>query len=131
MAMLADEGAVRAAMAALHANGGFEVVLRLPGLASSGAEAEELGLATPQFQDVPLGPAVWRKAGANSALLLAGGSVAEVLGARDFLSTQGMFQNAVGLVIAGVLYVIKDIEPLFVAGVAAAFRVTVEGPSWA
>ena len=129
--MGAEEGAIRAAAAVLYATGGFEVILRLPGLAAGGSDAEELGLATPQFQDVPVGPAVWRKAGVDKALLIAGASVAEVVGTRDVAAAQSLFQSAVGLVIAGVLYVIKDSEPLLVGGVPAAFRIRVEGPTWA
>lgn len=131
MATLAQEGAIRAAVAALYANGGFQVVLRLPGLAVSGSDAEQLGLATPQFQELPIGPAVWRSAGVNTALLVAASSIADLVGARGFASAQSLFQSAVGFVVDGVLYVIKDSEPLSIAGLPVAYRVTVERPAWA
>jgi hypothetical protein len=130
MATLAEEGALRAACTALHANGGFDVVLRLPGLAVSGSDAEQLGLGTPQFQDVPVGPAVWRKVGVNKELLLAASAVTGLLGSLSFVSAESLFESAVGVVVGDVVYVITQCQALCVAGVPSAYRLKVQEPSW-
>ena len=130
MATISDEGAVAAAVAALRTNGGFQVVLRLPGLAVSGSQAEELGLATPEFQDLPLAPAVWRKVGVNTGLLLDAGSVVALVGSQAFESAKDLFEAAVGVVVSGNLYAITKSEPLMVAGVACAYRLTLETQVW-
>ena len=127
---ISEEGALRLAEATLCANGGFPVILRMPGLAVSGADAEQLGLATPQFQDVPVGPAVWRKVGVDSALLLAAGTVGDLVGSQGFASAESLFQTAVGVVVDGVLYGITKSEPLARAGVPCAYRVSVKEPAW-
>lgn len=127
---ISEEGATRLAVSTLWASGGFEVVLRLPGLAVSGADAEQLGLASPQFQDVPVGPAVWRKAGVDSALLLAGSAVADLVASEQFASAESLFQAAVGIVVDGVLYTIAKSEPLMRTGVPCAYRVTLREPAW-
>ena len=131
MATMSDQGVIRAAMAALCANGGFQVLLRMPGLAASGADAEQLGLATPQFQDVPVSPAVWRKVGLDTALVLGGSAVANLLGSQQFASAESLFEAAVGVLVGDVLYVITKAEPLVAAGVACAYRLSVQAPVWA
>ena len=131
MATISDKGAVRAALAALCANGGFQVALRLPGLAVSGSDAEQLGLATPQFQDVPIGPAVWRKVGVNKALVLGASAVTSLMGSGVAASAESLFQTAVGVAVGEVLYVITKAEPLMVAGIACAYRLSLQEPAWA
>lgn len=131
MAAVSSEGVLRAAMTALYANGGFEVVLRLPGLAVSGNDAEQLGLATPAFQDVPVGPAVWRRTASTSDLLLGAHAVSELLGTTSFESAQEMFQAAVGIVVGDVVYALKGSDVIFVAGTACAYRLVLERPLWA
>ncbi len=131
MATTSDQGAIRAAMAALWANGGFQVAIRFPGLAASGSDAEQLGLGTPQFEDVPVGPAVWRKAGVNTSLVLGASAVASLIGSQAFAGAESLFQTAVGVVIGDVLYVITKAEPLLVAGTACAYRLSVKAPVWA
>src|SRR3978361_472843 len=96
---VSDEGAKRLAEAALRTNGGCEVVLRLPGLAVNGIDAEQLGLATPQFQDVPVGPAAWRKAGESASRVGGAAASAELVGSQGFASAEGFFQAAVGIVV--------------------------------
>ncbi len=131
MATISEEGAIRAAVASLYANGGFQVVLRLPGLAVSGSDAEQLGLGTPQFQDVPVGPAAWRKVGQDKALLLGASDVATLMGSERFPSAESLFQAAVGIVVGGMLYLITNNEPLLVAGIPCAYRLSLQEPAWA
>ena len=117
-------------MAMLCSNGGFSVTLRLPGVAVSGADAEQLGLSTPFFQEVQAGPAVWRKLGSTAALLIEASAIEKLVGSGGFASAKDLFEDAVGIVVDGVLYAIKDAEPLVVAGTPCAYRVTVEAPAW-
>ncbi|HLI77006.1 MAG TPA: hypothetical protein VKV02_08675 [Acidobacteriaceae bacterium] len=130
MATNCDEGALRAAATALRASGGFQVDLRLPGEAVSGNPAEELGLTAPQFQDVPLGLAVWRKVGNTAGLLLDAASVSSLLGSGAYGSAEVLFQTSVGVVVGGVLYAITKSEPLTVAGLPCAYRLSVQEPAW-
>lgn len=130
MATVSEEGALRAAETALLSGGGFNAFLRLPGLAVSGSDAEQLGLGTPQFEDVPVGLAVWRKAGETAALLLGASSINGLMGVRGFGSAQSLFQTAVGLVVDGVLYTIAHCEPLVIAGATCAYRLTTVEPTW-
>ncbi len=114
----------------LWSNGGFEVVLRLPGLAVSGSDAEQMGLGAPQFQDVPVGPAVWRKVGVNKALLLGSAAIAVLMGSQGFTSAESLFETAVGVVVDGVAYLITDCEPLMAAGTPCPYRLTVQAQAW-
>ncbi len=112
----------------LRANGGFPVLLRLPGLAASGDDAEQLGLATPTFQDEVVGPAVWRKLGVDNALVLGAASVTALMGARDFASAEALFEAAAGVLVDGVLYTISDSEPVVCDGAPCGYRLRLLGP---
>ena len=67
MAVSRRDAAVRALSALLKVNG-VRVRLRMPALASAGDEAEQLGLATPGFEDLELGPGLLRSAGTELLL---------------------------------------------------------------
>ncbi len=82
------------------------VLLRIPAPAASGADAEQLGLATPQFQDLPLYPAAFRKNQSTSKLLVSASAVAEIIGSRAFNSAEVLFETAAGVVVDDVLYTI-------------------------
>ena len=127
---VSEEGLRRLAEAVLWTNGGCQVDVRMPGLAVNGSDAEQLGLGTPEFQDVPVGPACWRKLGGTSTLLLGAACIAGLVGSREFSSAESLFQAAVGVVVEGVLYAINGCEPLMAGGVPCAYKLTVTGPSW-
>ena len=59
--------AVRAADVLLRAMGGRTAMLRMPAPAVAADVTEQLGIATPMFQDLPLRPVVYRKARATVA----------------------------------------------------------------
>ena len=120
--------AVRLAEVNLRTNGGFTVVLRLPGLALAGNGAEQLGLATPVFQDVPVGPAVWRKVGIDTVLLLGAVAVKQIVGTQEFASAEAVFESAAGLVVDGVFYTITSSEPIVAGGVPCGYRLAVLPP---
>lgn len=104
--LLCSDAAVRSADALLRANGGRAVLLRLPAPAVANNDSEQLGLATPQFQDVELAPATFRAAARTSTLLISGSAVKAVVGSLKFNSAEVLFETAVGVVIDGVLYTI-------------------------
>jgi hypothetical protein len=104
--LLCSDAAVRAADALLRTSGGRAVKLRMPAPAAAGNDGEQLGLATPQFQDVELAPAVFRKAVSTSTLLVSGSAVKAVVGSLQFNSAEVLFETALGVVIDDVLYTI-------------------------
>jgi hypothetical protein len=106
--LLCSDAAVRAANALLRATGGRAVLLRMPAPAVAGNDGEQLGLATPQFQDVELAPAVFRKAESTTTLLVSGSAVKAVVGSLQFNSAEVLFETALGVVVDGVLYTIMS-----------------------
>lgn len=120
--------AVRLAETALSSRGGCIALLRMPGLAISGDDSEQLGLATPTFQDEPIGPAVWRKAGLDTALLIGTTAVTALVGSTGFASAEAMFEAAAGIVVDGVFYTILNSEPIVSGDVSCGYRLSVVGP---
>lgn len=104
--LLCSDAAVRNADALLRANGGRAVMLRLPAPAVANNDGEQLGLATPQFQDVELAPAAFHAGAKTSTLLISGSAVKAVVGSLQFNSAEVLFETAAGVVIDGVLYTI-------------------------
>jgi hypothetical protein len=104
--LLCSDAAVRAADSLLRANGGRAVLLRLPAPAVANDDGEQLGLATPLFQDVQLAPAAFRQSAKTSTLLLSGSAVKAVVGSLQFNSVEVLFETAAGVVVDGVLYTI-------------------------
>lgn len=104
--LLCSAAAVRTADALLRANGGRAVWLRLPAPAAANNDGEQLGLATPQFQDVELAPVVFRKNASTSALLVSGHAVQAIVGSLQFNSVELLFETAVGVVVDDVLFTI-------------------------
>ena len=114
---------------ALRTSGGFSVMLRLPGLPAAVGDAAQMGLGTPGLQDVPVGPAVWRKDGQDTVLLLGGAAVAQMVGTDAFASAEVLFETAVGVVVSGVLYAITRSVAIVAGGVACAYRLEVAAPA--
>ena len=101
-------GAMRCADAVLSATGGRTVFLRLAAPAIAGSSAEELGLGTPQFQDVPLAPATFHKANDVTKLLVSASVVNALMGTLAYDSADVLFETAVGVLIDDLLYEITD-----------------------
>jgi hypothetical protein len=104
--LLAPNGsALRAADALLRLAGGRSVMLRLPASAVPSDPTEQLGLATPQFQDVPLGPVVFRKARPTGApgkpprweMLVSASAVQAIVGSLGSSSAATLFAAAFGV----------------------------------
>ena len=104
--LLCSDAALRAADTLLRANGGRAVMLRLPAPAVANNDGEQLGLATPQFQDVELAPVAFRRQAKTTALLVSGSVVKSIVGSLQFNSAEVLFETAVGVVVDGVLYTI-------------------------
>jgi hypothetical protein len=83
-------------------------LLRLAIPAAPGDDAEQLGLATPGFQDVPLGPATFHKANSVARLLVSASAVYPVVGSVGFDSADALFETAVGVLIDDLLYKITN-----------------------
>jgi len=128
--MALREGAIRGAEALLRAHGGRIVVLRMPGLAASGDDAEQLGLATPAFQDVMLGPVVFRKAESTAKLLVSGAAVQAIVGSMAFDSAGVLFEQAVGVVVDDVLYEVESCVASVSGGEAYCYAVELKAPVW-
>ena len=120
--------AVRLADTALRNHCGFLAMLRTTGISASGSDADQLGLGTPQFQDSPLGPAVWRKVGVDTALLVGASAVAGLVGSSEFASAEAMFEAAAGVVCEGIFYTITNSEPITSGGVPCGYRLSVQAP---
>jgi len=103
-----DGGAIRLADAVLRSGGGRTVLLRLTAPAVPANDAEQLGLATPEFQDVALSPATFHKANSVTKLLVSASAVHEVLGSLGYDSADVLFETAVGVLIGDVLYKITN-----------------------
>ncbi|MDP9050168.1 MAG: hypothetical protein M3O31_05495 [Acidobacteriota bacterium] len=97
--------ATRAADVLLRAMGGRSVMLRMPAPAVPSDAAEQLGLATPGFQDLPLSPVVFRKARAAVVagkttkweLLVSATAVENIVGSLSYAAASVLFAQAFGI----------------------------------
>ena len=95
----------------------------MPAPATAGDEAEELGLAVPQFQDVELAPCVFRRTASRAELLVSAAAVKELVGTLEFDSARVLFATAAGVLVDGDLLAIEGSEALELTGAAIAYRV--------
>lgn len=121
-------GAERIADALLHNNGGASVLLRIPSSATPDDDAEQLGLAVPQFQDVPLAPAVWRRSANDTQLLLAATAVRSVVGTLNATSAEALFSTAIGIVAGDVVYEILAWHASEAKGEPFCYQLTLRKP---
>jgi hypothetical protein len=106
MTMTQTSNAARAADTLLRAMGGRSVRLRIPAPAVPADPTEQLGLATPEFQDIMLAPVVCRKARAAVStngeaakwdLLVSATAVEKLVGSLAYASASVLFANACGV----------------------------------
>ncbi len=124
------DAAVRAADALLWANGGRRVLLRMPAPAVAGAPGEELGLATPEFQDVELWPVVFRKAESTATMVVSASVVKGIVGSLDFDSADVLFETAAGVVVDGRVYVIEKCVALRAGDGVYGYYLSLRTPVW-
>jgi hypothetical protein len=120
--LLTGAAAVRTAEALLRGTGGRAVVLRIPAPALQG-EADQMGLAAPEFQDVELAPCVFRKCGQRSELLVSADAVQRMVGALSFDSAKVLFATAAGVLVDAQLLRVESVTAVESAGVAVCYRV--------
>ncbi len=123
-----NDGAIRLADAVMRSGGGRTVLLRLSLPAMQGNDAEQLGLATPGYQDVELGPATFHKANSVTKLLVSASAVHEVLGSLGFDSADVLFETAVGVSIDDLLYKITNSYSSRAMGLPYCYWLTLEPP---
>lgn len=121
----------RMADAMLRVSGGPVLMLRVPVAAVPGSDAEQLGEATPEFQDVAFGPAVWRRAlsGAEGELLVSATAVLAAVGSLEYDSAAVLFRSAAGVVVEGDLFTIVSAVGIVARGEIAVYRVGVRVPA--
>jgi len=126
--LLTGDGAILQADAVLRAVGGRSVLLRMAAPAVAGGDAEQLGLATPEFQDVELAPAAFHSANSVAKLLVSASAVSAVVGSLAYDSAEVLFETAVGVVIDGVLYEIAGSVASQAMGEAYCYWLTLVPP---
>ncbi len=119
---------MRCADAVMRAAGGVSVLLRIAAPAVSGDDAEQLGLATPEFQDMPLGPATFRQSGSVAKLLVSGSTVQVLVGSLGYDSADVLFETAVGVLIGDLLYKITNSIALQAMGTVYSYALTLVPP---
>jgi hypothetical protein len=107
--------AIRLADTLLCGVGGRTVLLHMPAPAVPNDLGEQIGLATPEFQDIPLAPVVFRKIRATTGtaekpkeatceLLVSASAVNRIGGSLAFDSADVLFAQAGGVMVDGTLY---------------------------
>ncbi len=127
---MSDLVAARVADTLLRGVGGRTVLLRMPAPAVPADVAEQLGLGAPTFQDIVLGPVVYRKARARVSdgeaaqweLLVSATAVERVVGSLAFGSTSVLFATAFGVLVDEALLEIESATTMHVFGGAYLYR---------
>ena len=109
--------AARMTDALLRSLGGCAAALRVPVNAVANQDAEQLGLSEPQFQDLPIGPAVYRRVeptkadgkGERAELLVSATTVLGLAGMMEYESAAVLFAQAAGVLVDGRLMQIAGV----------------------
>lgn len=126
-----NEGCVRAVDSLLRCQGGWAAGLRLPVAAAAGVDAEQLGLSSPLFRDLPLSPVVFRKVRSVMSegmtgkyeLLISASAVAAAVSGQQLASADVLFDMATGIAVNGVLFLIEATSFTEWQGNACMYRV--------
>ena len=128
--------AVRAADVLLRAMGGRTVLLRIPAPAVSADVTEQLGIASPAFQDLPLRPVVYRKARATVAegktakweMLVSASVIESLVGSLMYASASVLFASAYGVLSDNELLEIESATEEQVFGQPYVYRLVLRAP---
>ena len=128
--------AVRAADVLLRAMGGQDAMLRMPAPAVPADPTEQLGIATPTFQDLPLAPVVFRKTRATVAdgkaakweLLISATVIEGLVGSLEFASASVLFAEAFGVLSGGELFEVESATPEQAFGRPYVYRLILRAP---
>jgi len=134
--MLPSSAPARAADTLMSNCGGRQVLLRMPAPAIAGDVTEQLGIATPRFQDIPLAPVVFRKARAviNATkpakweLVVSATAVEAVVTSLGYSSASVLFKDTAGVLIDDELLEILSATEEQVFGAPYAYRLLVYAP---
>jgi hypothetical protein len=128
--------AARAADVLLRAMGGRTVMLRMPAPAVPADVTEQLGIATPMFQDLPLRPVVYRKARATVAegkaakweMLVSASVIENLVGSLTYASASVLFAAAYGVLSDDELLEIDSATEEQVFGQPYVYRLVLRAP---
>ena len=125
-----SESALRAADALLH-TAGRAVLLRLPAPAIPGDPAEQLGLVTPEFQDVELTPVVVLrgKTPGTQEFLISASAVRKIVGSLGYSAAKVLFAGSCGIMLDGVILQIFSVVEAQMNGTVYLYRVVVQLPT--
>lgn len=125
---------VRMADTLLRSVGGRTVLLRIPPPAIAGDTGEQMGLGQPQFEDMPLGPVVFRRVrarvsgeGVSYELLVSASAVAGLVGSLQFGSAGLLFGSAAGVLVDDVVYGITSAVTAEAFGEIYLYRLALSG----
>lgn len=129
---------VRIADSLLRSLGGRTVLLHIPAPAIPSDTGEQLGLAQPLFQDIPLIPALLRKVRPRLAtaaherpaeyeLLVSGAAVERVVGSLAFESASVLFAQACGVLVDGELMRITSVTSVEGFSAVYLYRIGLSG----
>ena len=128
---------VRMADALLRTLGGRTVLLHIPTPAIEGDAGEQVGLGVPMFQDVELGPVVFRRVlvgrgdetvAAKSELLVSASAVERIVGSLAFDSAAVLFQNVAGVLVDADLLRVVSVTSAEAFGEVYLYRLGLIGP---
>ncbi len=131
-------GAVGIADTLLRGVGGRTVLLQMPAPAMNGDVGEQLGLATPLFQDIELGPVVFRKLRpktgsadepreATCELLVSASAVKKVVDSLACDAAELLFAQAAGVVIDGNTFGITSVTTSYGFGAVFLYHLGLRG----
>ncbi len=126
----------RASEALLYAAGARSVKLRVPAPAVPTDNSEQLGLATPEFQDIELGRVAFRTAVAKTAegkanrrsLIVSASAVETLTGQHGYASSRALFASAFGVLVDQVMLTITSASEIEAAGLIYAYRLELREP---
>jgi len=125
-----DDHALRVANALLRANGGTTASLQMPPATGHTTDAGQLGLDPPNFQSLPLSPAVFRRTRATMTegqpakyeLLISGVAVQGAVSELQLNSADTLFSMAAGVEVGGKLFLIEAVSASETMGAVYMYR---------
>ena len=128
------EATRRAANTLLRASGGRALQLRVPTPAVASDVTEQIGMATPGFEDLELAPAIFRKSRAHMAEgkptqyeVLVSAACVEALAGGAGQSVAVLFAQAFGVVTGTSVMAIETVTTSELGGVTYVYRVLLRG----
>ncbi|HEX3471128.1 MAG TPA: hypothetical protein VHT28_08080 [Silvibacterium sp.] len=113
-----NDHALRLANALLRANGGTTALLQMSPATGDATDAGQLGLNTPNFQSLPLSPAVFRRIRATMKegqpvkyeLLVSAVAVQTAVSELQLSSADALFSTTASVVVGGKSFLIESVS---------------------